>query len=248
MPSASNSSKPADQRLALADDELQSFRGLDRAHDSGQHAQHAAFGAGRNQSRRGRFGIQAAVARAAGSAENRDLALEAEDRAVNVGLAEQHAGIVHQIARGEIVRAVDDDVVVLEKIERVLAGQARFVRVDLNFRIQIAQMVGGRFDFGTAHVAGAEQHLALQVREIHGIEIHEADAAHARRGQIKAERRAESSGADAQHLGLLELELPLHAHFRHDQMAAVAQDLFFGKRRCRLSSLRRRRELQFSLP
>ena len=30
--------------------------------------------------------------------------------------------------------------------------------------------------------------------------------------------------------GLLELELTFHADFGHDQVAAVAQDLFFGKR------------------
>ncbi len=62
------------------------------------------------------------------------------------------------------------------------------------------------------------------------IEIHQSDAAHASRRQIEAQRRAESARADAQHLRLLELELPLHAHFGHDQVAAVAQHFFFGER------------------
>ena len=72
------------------------------------------------------------------------------------GLPSDDASVVHQIARGKIVRAVHDDVVVLEEFERVLAGQMRFERVDLDFRIQIPQAIGGGLDFRPAHVARAE--------------------------------------------------------------------------------------------
>ena len=106
----------------------------------------------------------------------------------------------------------------------------RFEGIDLNVRIQIAQAIAGRLDFRTAHVAGAEQNLPLQVREIHDVEIDQADAADACRGEIQTERRAEAAGADAEHFGLLELELTFHADFGHDQVAAVAQDFFFRKR------------------
>src|SRR2546430_6916156 len=33
----------------------------------------------------------------------RSLALEAEDRAVHIGLAEEHTRIVHEVARGEVI-------------------------------------------------------------------------------------------------------------------------------------------------
>ena len=95
---------------------------------------------------------------------------------------------------------------------------------------RFAQTVGGRCDFRAAHVAGAEKHLALQIREIHDVEIDQADAADAGRREIKSERRAEAAGADAKHFRLLQLQLTFHAHFRHDQVAAVAQDFFFRKR------------------
>jgi len=54
------------------------------------------------------------------------LPFEAENRAVDIGLAEQDAGVVDEIARGEIVGAIDDDVEVLEKFEGVGAGELCF--------------------------------------------------------------------------------------------------------------------------
>ena len=72
-----------------------------------------------HQPGRRRLGIQAAVARAAGRREHRRLAFEAEDAAVDVRLPQQHAGVVDEVARGEVVGAVEDDVVVAEDVERV---------------------------------------------------------------------------------------------------------------------------------
>ena len=86
------------------------FGRLNHADQSGQNSEHSAFGARRHQSRRWRLGIQAAIARAFFGRENAGLAFEAENRAVNVGLAGEHAGVVHQIAGGKIVGAVGDDV------------------------------------------------------------------------------------------------------------------------------------------
>jgi hypothetical protein len=88
-------------------------------------------------------------------------------------------------------------------------------------------MVGGGLNLGTAHVARAEKHLALQVCKVDHIEIHQSDASDASGGEIKPERAPETARADAEHLGLLELELPFHADFRHDEVAAIAQDFFF---------------------
>ena len=63
--------------------------------------------------------------------------------------------------------------------------------------------------------------------------------AHARRRQIQAQRRAQASRADHQHAGALELELPLHPHFGHDQVPAVALDLFLRKLHFLLAIVRR---------
>ena len=78
---------------------------------------------------------------------------------------------------------------------------------------------------------GGVDHLALQVGEIHHVEIDDADAPHARRGKVQAQRRAQSAGADQQHLRGLQLLLALHAHLGNDQVAAVAQNFVVGERR-----------------
>src|SRR5579863_144903 len=53
--------------------------------------------------------------------------------------------------------------------------------------------------------------------------------ANARRGQIETKRRAKSAHADHQNARLLELQLPVHANFRHDEVAAIPQNLFARK-------------------
>ena len=64
---------------------------------------------GRELGRR-RGGVEAAVAGACERVEDRDLALEAVDRAVHDGDAVPDGGVVDEVARGEVVCAVDDHV------------------------------------------------------------------------------------------------------------------------------------------
>src|SRR6267154_2442063 len=111
-----------EQIIPAVKDQLDRFHRLDRADDSGQNAKDAAFRAGRDKPRRGRFRIEAAVARAIRHAENSSLSFEAENRAVNIWFAEQDAGVVDEVASGKIVSPIDDDIKVLEKFESVSAG------------------------------------------------------------------------------------------------------------------------------
>ena len=131
MSSALNKQQPADERSAFAERELQNFRRLDAADDAGQHAEHAAFRATRHHARRRRFGIKAAITRPAQMRrKHAGLAFETENRAIDIRLFEQHAGVVGQIARREIIRAVHDDVVGPDDVERVFGGDARVVDDD----------------------------------------------------------------------------------------------------------------------
>jgi hypothetical protein len=43
--------------------------------------------------------------------EDAHLALKLENAAVHDRLPDQHRGIVHQVTRGEIVGAIDDDII-----------------------------------------------------------------------------------------------------------------------------------------
>src|SRR5207237_2610120 len=98
---------------------------------------HATVGAGRHEAGRRRFGVEAAVARPVLGPEDRRLALEAEDAAVYVGLAKQHASVVHQIAGREVVRAVNDHVVWGEHIQGVFGGERELVGVYLHVWVDV---------------------------------------------------------------------------------------------------------------
>src|SRR5689334_20539034 len=104
----------ADEWLPDAQNQFDRLRRLNQADDAGEYTEYAPLGAARHETWRRRFRVEAAIARTTRYAEHRRLSFEAEDAAVRVRLAEQNAGVVHQVASRKIVGAVDDDVVVAE--------------------------------------------------------------------------------------------------------------------------------------
>src|SRR5918994_404076 len=79
--------KPSDERLADPEYELDGLGSLDGSDGAGKDAEHPALRAARYEPRRRRLGLEATVARAFLSVEHARLALEAEDGAVDIGLA-----------------------------------------------------------------------------------------------------------------------------------------------------------------
>src|SRR5258705_1339425 len=174
----------AGKAIPSAKNQFDGFHRLDRTNNSRQHAEYAAFSAGRNQPRRRRFRIQAAIAGTIGHAENGGLAFEAKNRAVHVGLAEQDASIVHEIAGRKIVRAVDDDIEVLEEFERVGAGELRFEAQDLYVGIEVRKARARCFALVLANIGGTKRYLPLQIWKIHDVKIDQAEFAHTRGRKI----------------------------------------------------------------
>src|SRR5262249_47973767 len=125
--------------------------------------EHTTFSARRHEPGRRRFRIETAVARTLLRPEDTRLTFEAKDRAVDVWLARQHARVVHEVARGKVVSAVNDDVVVAKETQRVLPGETRFVSLDLDVRVDVAQSIARRFDLATAEIFCAVNDLSLQV-------------------------------------------------------------------------------------
>jgi hypothetical protein len=75
-------------------------------------------------------------------------------------------------------------------------------------------------------------HLALEIREVYNVKVHNAQPADARCGEIERQWRAKPTSPNAEHFGSLQLELTLHADLRHDQVPAIAQDLVITQLRC----------------
>ena len=70
------------------------------------------------------------------------------------------------------------------------------------------------------------QDLPLQVADVDGIEVDDADGADARGREIQRRRRTEAPGADTEHAAGLEPALAVRPHLGQDQVPAVA--LHFG--------------------
>ena len=79
------------------------------------------------------------------------------------------------------------------------------------------------------------QDLALQVAQVHRVEIHDPQRSDPRRRQIQGHRRPEPPGADEQHLAAEQAPLPGAADLGEDQVAAVPPDLRLGHDEARLT-------------
>src|SRR5688572_18789535 len=99
---------------------------------------------------------------------------------MDVGLAEHDTRVADQVSRREVVRAVDDDVVVSENLERIAGGQRDVDAGDLDIRVDLVESIGGGIRLPTPDVAGAVKNLALEVRPVDDIGIHDPEVADAR--------------------------------------------------------------------
>ncbi len=172
----------------------------------GQHAEHAALGARRRELGRRRRREEAAVARALVRLEDRHLALEAVDRAVHDRDPVPDRRVVDEVARREVVGAVDDDVpAVGEDPVDVLGGEPLLVGDHLDVRVQRLDRPLGRLDLRPAERVGRVDDLALEVRRVDDVVVDDAEAADARGGEVERRGRAEAAGADQQHLRVEQL-------------------------------------------
>ncbi len=95
------------------------------------------------------------------------------------------------------------------------------MRDDFHVRVERAQPRGRGREFGRADVRCAVQNLALQIRDVDRVEVHEPDRADARGGEIERRRRPEAARADDEHAPLAEALLPHFAELRKNQVAVV---------------------------
>ena len=95
----------------------------------------------------------------------------------------------------------------------------------LDVRVDLGDRLLGGLGLGLADVGDAVDDLALQVRLVDRVEVHDAERADARRGQIEQGRRAEAARAHDENLRVLQALLPGHAHVGDNQVARVALHL-----------------------
>ena len=108
----------------------------------------------------------------------------------------------------------------------MFASQPLADRVDLHLRVDARQrgLSGQRLELADAFLR--VQDLALQVGQVDRVAIGQRDMADSRGSQVQGGRRAESAGADDQHLGIDDPVLSFDAYGVKQDVAAVAQQLF----------------------
>lgn len=116
------------------------------------------------------------------------------------GFFRHNAGVVYQELRREVICAVDDEIVVLDDVEDILAVDECAVGVDSHIRIYGFHGFLCGLHLCLADVGSGVYHLALEVGEIHLVRVSDADGAYSRSREVKRCRGAKSTGADDEHL------------------------------------------------
>ena len=206
--SASNRSSRPTSGSPMPGRELDRLVRLQRADDPRQHAEHAAFGARRRELGRRRLREEAAVARAFVRLEDGDLALEAVDRAVDDRDVVPDRCVVHEVPRGEVVGAVDDEVpAFVEDPVDVLGGETLAVREDVHVGVERGDRALRRVDLRCAERVERVDDLPLQVRLVDDVRVDDPERADAGRREVERRRRAEPARADQQHARVEQLQL-----------------------------------------
>jgi hypothetical protein len=103
------------------------------------------------------------------------------------------------------------------------------MRDDLDLAVELAQPLARRIELLPSDRARAVEDLPVEVRRIDAVKVDEADPPHARRGEVRRHRTAEPTGADDQHRGPLQSQLPRLTDLRQQQVARVARAFGVGE-------------------
>ncbi len=129
------------------------------------------------------------------------------------------------MARGEVVRAVENDIVFRDQLLDLIAFDARRDLDDFNFGVDGVEGRTCRFDFPRADRVGAIEDLPLQVGEIDLVGVSQRQPADTRCRKIEGRRAAEAAGADDQRGCRAQPFLPLDADLGEQDVPAVAEEL-----------------------
>ena len=128
------------------------------------------------------------------------------------GLLQEHAGVVYQVAGWKVVTAVHDQVVVLEDLDDVLAGQPRLIRDHFDIRVQVLERLLRRIDLRLPDPLAVVQDLPLQVALVDHVGVDDPERADPGGRQVVGGGRSQAAGPDDEHFGIEQLQLPLLPH------------------------------------
>src|SRR5437868_3505924 len=142
------------QTVSDPKDELDCFHGLHQTEQSRNNPEHPRFGATWNSV--GRWWIRE-EATITGSAEvrgkHRKLALELVDGSINVRLLLPNADIAGKIARWQVIRAIDDNVVSADQIDGIGRAQSGGMNIEFDLGVDPMQTLTRGFHLLATDIA-----------------------------------------------------------------------------------------------
>src|SRR5690606_6109408 len=113
----------------------------------------------------------------------------------------EEGGVIRKEAGGEVVAAIEDDVVVLRQIEGVFRSETDGMEIDCQMGVDLTEAVFRALQLRFSDPGFAMEDLALKVGNIDVIRIDQAETAHAGGGEVEGRRTTQPAGADHQHRG-----------------------------------------------
>src|SRR6476469_789118 len=162
--------QPTRERLADTENNLDRFGRLNRPDEPGKHTEHAGLRAARHEPWWRWLREEASVARAVRGREERCLAFKPQDAAVHVRLSEQHACVVREVARLEVVGTVDDHIIPSDDVERVRGTELFIDGFDAHQRVHGTKSRARGIGFSLTDICRVVQKLSLQVGRVDPIE------------------------------------------------------------------------------
>ena len=104
------------------------------------------------------------------------------------------------------------------------------MRHGAHLRIEAFKRLGRTRDLRLANTIASVNDLALEIGEIDGVVIDDAERAYSRRREIEKHRCPKSAGADDQHPGFQQLLLTFLPDLVENDVARVALELGIGDR------------------
>jgi len=170
---------------------------LQAANDSREHAQDSGFRSCGDSSFGWWFREETTIARTPEvRCENRGLSFELEDGPVDERLLLKKGRVVGAESSGEIIGAVQDEVIIGQEIEAVSGIETSRVFDDRDVRVDFGEAVPGAGEFRGAVSIRIVKDLAVEIGEVDLVGINETNRADPGGGEVEERRGAEAAGAD----------------------------------------------------
>ena len=214
------------------DDKADRQSGLEAADDCGGWAEDAGGVAGGEIGGARRVGEEAAEAGGVARPDSPDAAFDAHAGAVDPGDVIAAGEVVDEVAGGDVVGAVEDQIDIREGFDVGGVGVGDD-GVDFDFVIDLPESLGGGDGLGEflGRVIFVEEQLALEIAEFDEVAIDDAEEADAGAGEELGGDGAEGAAADDQGAGAVKARLAFRADLGENFLAAKSgHDNFWSGR------------------